>query len=485
MLRLFRFSRFRGPGRERRLLLALVPVLALGTAVPAVVLATPGPAYAASSGGVTPVVGGNCNPIPTGAPAGNYYFVTAFTAYYDASGVQMGQISPPCGYTYFSGPQAGQSFYATPTLASQSPADTCQVVQEEYGGVAVQVNSQGTCLVQLTVPGISTVFDWYLVATNDPIAGGPGSVLFMNGAPPPGEPAVLPPMPPGAELDDLGCAVGPDYFTNLAPPAVAVLPDSSDQGYWIIYNDGQVSACGDAPTWYGQLTNPPAHPVVAAAETPGGTGYWMVTSNGQVFAFGSAQFYGDAANLQLAAPIVGMAADPATGGYWLVAPDGGLFAYNAPFLGNPYTQGLTGLGGPHPLAEPIVGMAATPNGQGYWMDAKDGGVFSFGDAQFQGNPYTQGLTGLGGPHPLAKPIVGMAPDPATGGYWLVAADGGVFSYNAPFLGSVPGQLGPGRSLHQPVVGMEAASDGSGYRVVASDGGIFDFGSCPYEGSPLQ
>jgi hypothetical protein len=179
MLRLFRFSRFRGPGRERRLLLALVPVLALGTAVPAVVLATPGPAYAASSGGVTPVVTGTCNPVPAGAEFNNDYFVTAFTTYYEASITVASSISPPCEYIYLSGPQAGQSFYATPTLASQSPADTCQVVQEEYSGVAVQVNSQGTCLVQLTVPGISTVFDWYLVATNDPTAGGPGSVLFM------------------------------------------------------------------------------------------------------------------------------------------------------------------------------------------------------------------------------------------------------------------------------------------------------------------
>jgi len=481
MLRLFRSS---GPGGRawgRRLLLALVPVLALGVAVPAVALATPGPAYAASSGGVTPVVSGACNPIPVGSPVGNDYFEPVFTLYYDTASAMESPVTPPCTYTYLSGPQGGLTFAATPTLVSQDPAGTCQVVQEE-GSEDVQVNSSGTCLIHLTMPGISTVFDWYLVVFPD---GAPGVSGYILDSPPlPGQPAVLPPLPPGVQLDDGGCGVFREPGGQL-PPAVAVLPDPSDQGYWIVFGDGQVSACGNAPVWYGQLINPPAHPVVAAAEAPGGTGYWMVTSNGQVFAFGSAQFYGDPANLQLAAPIVGMAADPATGGYWLVAPDGGLFAYNAPFLGNPYTQGLTGLGGSHPLAEPIVGMAATPNGQGYWMDAKDGGIFSFGDAQFQGNPYTQGLTGLGGPHPLAKPIVGMAADPATGGYWLVAADGGVFSYNAPFLGSVPGQLGPGRSLVRPIVGMEAASDGSGYRMVASDSGIFDFGSCPFEGSPRQ
>ena len=34
---------------------------------------------------------------------------------------------------------------------------------------------------------------------------------------------------------------------------------------------------------------------------------------------------------------------------------------------------------------------------------------------------------------LNKPIVGMAADRATGGYWLVASDGGIFSFNAPVL----------------------------------------------------
>jgi len=45
-------------------------------------------------------------------------------------------------------------------------------------------------------------------------------------------------------------------------------------------------------------------------------------------------------------------------------------------------------------------MAATPTGNGYWMVATDGGVFSFPDAQFFGS--TGSIT-------LNKPIVGMAP----------------------------------------------------------------------------
>ena len=37
------------------------------------------------------------------------------------------------------------------------------------------------------------------------------------------------------------------------------------------------------------------------------------------------------------------------------------------------------------LNQPIVGMAATPDGGGYWLVASDGGIFSYGDARFFGS----------------------------------------------------------------------------------------------------
>ena len=74
-------------------------------------------------------------------------------------------------------------------------------------------------------------------------------------------------------------------------------------------------------------------------------------------------------------------------------------------------------------------MAATPNGGGYWLVASDGGVFTYGDAVFYGS--TGGLR-------LNKPVVGMAATPS-GGYWLVASDGGIFNYgDAEFEGSTGG-----------------------------------------------
>jgi len=52
------------------------------------------------------------------------------------------------------------------------------------------------------------------------------------------------------------------------------------------------------------------------------------------------------------------------------------------------------------LNSPIVAMAATTTGDGYWLFAADGGVFAFGDAAFMGS--TGGIR-------LVKQIVGGRP----------------------------------------------------------------------------
>ena len=113
-------------------------------------------------------------------------------------------------------------------------------------------------------------------------------------------------------------------------------------------------------------------------------------------------------------------------------------------------------------------MAATPDGRGYWMVASDGGVFTFGDAGFFGS--------TGAIH-LNQPIVGMAATPDGRGYWTVAADGGIFTFgDAEFRGSTGSQV-----LNKPIVGMAADPSTGGYYLVASDGGIFAFGA-PFLGS---
>ena len=56
------------------------------------------------------------------------------------------------------------------------------------------------------------------------------------------------------------------------------------------------------------------------------------------------------------------------------------------------------------------------------------------------------------------------------GHWLVAADGEVFSFGAPFYGSMGNA-----HLNQPIVGMVVAPGGDGYYLVGKDGGVFAFG----------
>ena len=118
----------------------------------------------------------------------------------------------------------------------------------------------------------------------------------------------------------------------------------------------------------------------------------------------------------------------------------------------------------------LVGIAATPSGRGYWLVAGDGGVFTYGDARFFGS-----LGNL----VLSRPIVGIAATPSGHGYWLVASDGGVFSFgDANFYGSIGNPSATGA----PIVAMSATPSGHGYWLVASDGGVFSFGDASFQGA---
>ena len=52
---------------------------------------------------------------------------------------------------------------------------------------------------------------------------------------------------------------------------------------------------------------------------------------------------------------------------------------------------------------------------------------------------------------LNQPVVGIAADPVSGGYRLVARDGGVFAFGAPFRGSTGG-----KALNQPMVAIASS-----------------------------
>ena len=118
----------------------------------------------------------------------------------------------------------------------------------------------------------------------------------------------------------------------------------------------------------------------------------------------------------------------------------------------------------------LVSIASSPSGRGYWVAAADGGVFAFGDARFAGSAAGK---------PLAAPIVGIAAAPTGNGYWLVGSDGGVFAFgDAAFHGAI----GTSDPLISPIVAVAATPTGKGYWLVGSDGGVFSFGDAAFEGA---
>jgi hypothetical protein len=163
-----------------------------------------------------------------------------------------------------------------------------------------------------------------------------------------------------------------------------------------------------------------------------------------------------------AGPAAGNAFPDAAGNLWLsyAAWTAGCTSYACGGQRRLYVAPLTLL--PRSLNAPIVGRADTPDHGGYWLVASDGGVFTFGDAGFYGST---------GTIRLVRPITAMASTPDGRGYWLVASDGGVFtSGDAGFYGSTGGIR-----LPEPIVGVQPSIDGHGYRLLTADGSAYKFG----------
>jgi peptidoglycan hydrolase-like protein with peptidoglycan-binding domain len=113
-------------------------------------------------------------------------------------------------------------------------------------------------------------------------------------------------------------------------------------------------------------------------------------------------------------------------------------------------------------------MATTANGQGYWLVAGDGGIFAFNA------PYYGSLAGF----PTPQPVVGLTATPSGHGYWIVTADGGVYTFgDAHSYGSMSGL-----PLNSPIKALIPGPQGKGYWLYAADGGVFSFGSARFHGS---
>jgi hypothetical protein len=105
---------------------------------------------------------------------------------------------------------------------------------------------------------------------------------------------------------------------------------------------------------------------------------------------------------------------------------------------------------------------------GFVITTTAGNVYSYG-APWDGS--------IGAAH-LPAPIIGIAADAVAGGYWLVGTDGSVYAFGgARSYGSMGG-----KHLNKPIVAISPTADGRGYWLVASDGGIFAFGDARFHGS---
>jgi hypothetical protein len=283
----------------------------------------------------------------------------------------------------------------------------------------------------------------------------------------------------GAIRDGVGGSLDVLHNTSADPDATEILTDrvagnlicagnspaeqyGDSHGSANVVSGAAVGECG-----FGVLAHDP-EPTgpLRHVSLPSGQGprYTLGAADGGVFNFGTA-FYGSAAGTAELFPYVGVAAAPGGQGYWLAdgagrvpqGPElsGHAFGPNAAFFGD-----ASG----HVLARPVVGIAASPRGDGYWLVAADGGVFNYGPgAAFYGS--------AGRLH-LSTAIVGIAAAPAGDGYYLAGRDGGVFCFGAGtrFDGSAAGKS------KQPIVGIAVDPSTGGYWVVSAGGSVFSFGA---------
>ena len=123
---------------------------------------------------------------------------------------------------------------------------------------------------------------------------------------------------------------------------------------------------------------------------------------------------------------------------------------------------------PPPPPPPVTVTAIAALGGGYALARSDGEVAAFAPESL---PASGAIPGRNGP------VIALAARPAGTGYWLVAADGGVFAHGAPYFGSAATL-----PLNSPIVAAAATPTGTGYWLIAADGGIFTYGDATYHGS---
>src|SRR3954451_15765464 len=139
----------------------------------------------------------------------------------------------------------------------------------------------------------------------------------------------------------------------------------------------------------------------------------MLGGNGRVYPVGDAVRLGEPIDLLGPAEAVALEATPSGNGYSILSDAGQVFAYgDAKWYGNADPAALV-------AGERAISLSRTRSGNGYWIFTTGGRALPYGDAKFYGDLSRIKLNG---------PVLDSVPTASGNGYYMVASDGGVFSF---------------------------------------------------------
>jgi hypothetical protein len=224
---------------------------------------------------------------------------------------------------------------------------------------------------------------------------------------------------------------------------VGMVGSANGQGYFLVGSDGGVFSFGST-TFAGSLPGLGIHvnDIVGIVSTSTGKGYYLVGNDGGVFAFGDAPYIASLPSRGVHVnDITAIVARPDLTGYWLIGGTDTIYSFGSAAT---FTPGVSGnsyipCAYPNPATTAInpnncsiqVAGASTSTGNGLWSVDNTGLVDAYGDANLYGDLVND---------PNVSDIVSIvSPFGNDAGYFLVGADGGIFSYGTTtFFGSLPG-----------------------------------------------